>query len=85
MVGRGGPMPYWLIKTGEGEPGIDGGLHPRMGSLIPDAPVIAYVCTMMVSESMTAGYSLLLAAGFTTGSSARAAQSSNEPSYSLAS
>jgi len=47
---EGGEMPYWLIKTGEGEPGIDGGLHPRMGSLIPDAPVIAYVCTMMVSE-----------------------------------
>ena len=24
-----GPMPYWLISTGEGEPGIDGGLVPR--------------------------------------------------------
>ena len=24
-----GPMPYWLISTGEGEPGINGGLLPR--------------------------------------------------------
>jgi len=25
-----GPMPYWLVKTGEnGEPGIDGGMMPR--------------------------------------------------------
>ncbi len=24
-----GPMPYWLVGTGEGSPGIDGGLHPR--------------------------------------------------------
>jgi predicted enzyme related to lactoylglutathione lyase len=24
-----GPMPYWLIQTGDGEPGIDGGLAPR--------------------------------------------------------
>ena len=24
-----GPMPYWLISTGEGEPGINGGLMPR--------------------------------------------------------
>lgn len=23
-----GPMPYWLVATGEG-PGINGGLHPR--------------------------------------------------------
>jgi predicted enzyme related to lactoylglutathione lyase len=26
----GGPMDYWLIKTGQpGEPGIDGGMMPR--------------------------------------------------------
>jgi predicted enzyme related to lactoylglutathione lyase len=24
-----GPMEYWLITTGEGEPGIDGGMGPR--------------------------------------------------------
>lgn len=43
-----GPMPYWVIKTGEG-PGIDGGLVPRRGSVTPDAPVIAYVCTVSVA------------------------------------
>ena len=47
----GGEMPYWLIKTGEGEPGIDGGLLPRQGaSPPPNAPMIAYVCTMMVDN-----------------------------------
>jgi predicted enzyme related to lactoylglutathione lyase len=44
----GGPMPYWIIKTGEG-PGIDGGLVPRRGGLTADAPVIAYVCTIEVA------------------------------------
>ena len=24
-----GPMPYWLVRTGEAGPGIDGGLLPR--------------------------------------------------------
>jgi predicted enzyme related to lactoylglutathione lyase len=24
-----GPMPYWLVQTGSGSPGIDGGLHTR--------------------------------------------------------
>ena len=43
-----GPMPYWIIKTGEG-PGIDGGLLPRKGSVTPDAPMIAYVCTIEVT------------------------------------
>ena len=43
-----GPMPYWIIKTGEG-PGIDGGLLPRKGSVTPDAPMIAYVCTIEVA------------------------------------
>jgi predicted enzyme related to lactoylglutathione lyase len=47
----GGGSPYWLIKTGEGEPGIDGGLMPRQGgSPPPNAPMIAYVCTMMVDS-----------------------------------
>lgn len=43
-----GPMPYWVIKTGEGSPGIDGGLVPRRGPATPEAPVIAYVCTVDV-------------------------------------
>jgi uncharacterized protein len=24
-----GPIPYWLVTTGTGDRGIDGGLHPR--------------------------------------------------------
>jgi uncharacterized protein len=24
-----GPVDYWLVSTGEGEPGIDGGISPR--------------------------------------------------------
>ena len=24
-----GPMPYWMVLTGENTPGIDGGIHPR--------------------------------------------------------
>jgi len=46
----GGPMPYWLIKTGEAGPGIDGGLHPRPGELDGEA-VIAFVCTVDVPNS----------------------------------
>ena len=40
-----GPMPYWLIKTGDSaKPGIDGGLLQRRGPGDGEA-VIAYVCT----------------------------------------
>lgn len=46
----GGPMPYWLITTGApGAPGIDGGLHPRIGPKpVPGQAVTAYVCTIDV-------------------------------------
>ncbi len=61
-----GPMPYWLVKTGEG-PGIDGGLVPRRGGVTPDAPVIAYVCTIDVpnlddslAKALAAGGTLAL-------------------------
>jgi hypothetical protein len=44
-----GPMPYWLIKTGSGGPGIDGGLMPRQGPPPGDRqPVNSYVCTLDV-------------------------------------
>lgn len=48
----GGPMPYWLISTGpEGTPGIDGGMHPRMGPKpVPEQAVTAYVCTIDVPD-----------------------------------
>lgn len=35
-----GPMPYWMIRTGEG-PGIDGGLSPRQQPGQPPTNVIA--------------------------------------------
>jgi predicted enzyme related to lactoylglutathione lyase len=42
-------MPYWLVKTGESGPGIDGGLHPRIGTASTDVEaVIGYVCTVDV-------------------------------------
>ena len=41
-----GPMPYWIVKTGEDDkPGINGGLMKRMGG-IDGTAVIAYVCTV---------------------------------------
>jgi predicted enzyme related to lactoylglutathione lyase len=45
-----GPMPYWLITTGpDDEPGINGGLLPRQGTIDGQA-VIAYVCTIGVES-----------------------------------
>lgn len=46
-----GPMDYWLIVTGSGDPGIDGAILRRMG----DAPAVgqavnAYVCTVDVAD-----------------------------------
>lgn len=47
-----GPMPYWLVSTGSSsEPGIDGGLHPRVGPPpMPDQAVTAFVCTIDVPD-----------------------------------
>ena len=47
-----GPVPYWLVKTGdEGERGIDGGLMIRQGPPPEEGqPVNAYVCTMDVPD-----------------------------------
>ncbi len=43
-----GPMDYWVIRTGPKEqPGIDGGLIQRQGTIDGQA-VIAYVCTVDV-------------------------------------
>ncbi len=46
----GGPVDYWLIKTGTApEPGIDGGLIRRQGpNPVDGQAVIAYVCTVSV-------------------------------------
>lgn len=45
-----GPVQYWIIKTGEETPGIDGGLLPRRGTVTPDCAVIGYVCTIGVAK-----------------------------------
>jgi predicted enzyme related to lactoylglutathione lyase len=45
-----GPMDYWLIKTGpDGQPGINGGMVRRQGQIDGQA-VIAYVCTIDVTN-----------------------------------
>jgi predicted enzyme related to lactoylglutathione lyase len=45
-----GPMEYWLINTGPAEQrGINGGMVPRRG-VIDGTAVIAYVCTVDVSN-----------------------------------
>jgi len=42
----GGPMEYWLVKTGpDDQKGINGGLHKRQCPIDGQA-VIAYVCTV---------------------------------------
>jgi predicted enzyme related to lactoylglutathione lyase len=44
-----GPMPYWLITTGEGGPGINGGLLKRNGPTPAEGQSVnAYVCTVDV-------------------------------------
>ena len=43
-----GPMDYWMVITGpDSEPGINGGLLKRQGTIDGQA-VIAYVCTVYV-------------------------------------
>ena len=45
-----GPTPYWLVTTGpDGEPGINGGLILRQCAIDGQA-VIAYVCTVGVTN-----------------------------------
>jgi predicted enzyme related to lactoylglutathione lyase len=47
-----GPMPYWMVTTGpDGTPGINGGLHSRMGPKPqPEQAVVAFVCTVDVDS-----------------------------------
>ncbi len=47
----GPPGQYWFVKTGDGGPGIDGGLLPRRGAAPKGGePVIAWVCTCDVDD-----------------------------------
>ena len=64
---RWGEQEYWLIETGAGSPGIDGGLVRRRG-LVDGTAVIAYVCTVGVDSladslesAQTCGGSIALA------------------------
>ena len=50
-----GPMPYWMIKTGEG-PGIDGGLTPRQ-------PGLAGSNTVLGVDSIDSAVASVVAAG----------------------
>jgi uncharacterized protein len=46
-----GDQPYWLITTGDTNPGIDGGLVPRHGPApAADAPVSSFVNTVDVVD-----------------------------------
>jgi len=59
-----GPMPYWLVKTGDDKlPGINGGLLPRQCPIDGQA-VVAYVCTVDV-PSVDAYLAKALATGGT--------------------
>ena len=46
-----GAWDYWLVDTGEGIPGIDGGIVPRRGERPPDDNACsAFVCTISVDS-----------------------------------
>lgn len=61
---RWGEMDYWVIKTGpDAQPGIDGGLMPRRGTIDGQA-IIAYVCTVDVPD-VDAALEAITAAGGT--------------------
>ena len=47
-----GPMPYWIISTGDPKaPGIDGGLVQRRGPAPADGQAVnAFVCTVDVAD-----------------------------------
>lgn len=46
-----GEHAYWLIDTGAGRPGIDGGLLPRRGPAPAAAQAVnAFVCTIDVAQ-----------------------------------
>jgi predicted enzyme related to lactoylglutathione lyase len=55
-------MDYWLIKTGEGEPGIDGGMSQRESPTQGATPQFGFTCTVAV-EDVKAAFEAALAAG----------------------
>jgi len=55
-------MDYWLIKTGEGEPGIDGGLSKRESPTQGTVPQFGFTCTVDVEDAQAA-FAAAVAAG----------------------
>jgi len=55
-------MDYWLITTGEGEPGIDGGLSKRERPTQGTVPQFGFTCTVDV-EDVQAAFAAAVAAG----------------------
>ncbi len=55
-------MDYWLIKTGEGEPGIDGGLSKRELPTQGNVPQFGFTCTVDVAD-VKAAFAAAVAAG----------------------
>lgn len=46
-----GDQPYWVVRTGEGSPGIDGGMLPRQGPPpAPDGAVNGFPLTIGVDD-----------------------------------
>ncbi|HET9112052.1 MAG TPA: VOC family protein [Ktedonobacterales bacterium] len=55
-------MDYWLITTGAGEPGIDGGLSKRENPTQGTVPQFGFTCTVDV-EDVHAAFAAAMAAG----------------------
>ena len=55
-------MDYWLIKTGEVEPGIDGGLSKRESPTQGSVPQFGFTCTVDVADARAA-FAAAVAAG----------------------
>ncbi|MGP4002529.1 VOC family protein [Streptomyces sp. 8N706] len=48
-IDQWGDQPYWIVRTGDESPGIDGGLMPRQGAApSDDTPVSSFVVTVGV-------------------------------------
>ena len=55
-------MDYWLIATGEGQPGIDGGLSKRESPTEGSVPQFGFTCTVDVADARAA-FAAAVAAG----------------------
>lgn len=59
-----GPWPYWLVGTGEGAPGMDGGILVRRGDPpVEGQPVNSWVVTVNVPSCADAVQAITAAGG----------------------